>query len=367
LYPLLRTLLFLLDAETSHRLTLFLLRIGNRIPGLSVLLRALYRPQSDVLAVELMGRHFPNPVGLAAGLDKNAECVPAFFNFGFGAVEVGTVTPNPQPGNASKRLFRLPKQHALINRMGFPSIGVDAFLKNLRKNNKSGVIGINIGKNKVTPNDKAIDDYVTAFRAVYASADYIAINISSPNTPNLRDLQSSNALDDLLQALKREQVMLGKTRLLYVPLALKIAPDLDDAELAAIADLALKHKLDAIIATNSTIDRDGVENELLATETGGLSGRPLKERATQVVRILYNRLKGSIPVIGVGGIENADDAWDRLVAGADLIQVYTGFVYQGPAIVKRICRGLEKRVVAAGCKTLTEAVEKARTGVHLMR
>lgn len=367
MYPLFRTLLFLLDAETSHQLTLFLLRIGNKIPGLAILLHALYRPQSDALAVEVMGRHFPNPVGLAAGLDKNAECVPAFFNLGFGAVEIGTVTPNPQPGNEPKRLFRLPRQHALINRMGFPSVGVDAFVKNLRKINKTGVLGINIGKNKITSNDKAIDDYLSAFRAVHASADYVAINISSPNTPNLRDLQSSNALDDLLKTLKQEQIMLGKTRRLYVPIALKIAPDLDDTELVAIADLALKHKLDAIIATNTTIERSGVEDELLATEIGGLSGRPLKDRSTHVVRVLYNHLKGSIPLIGVGGIENADDAWDRLVAGADLIQVYTGFIYEGPAIVKRICRGLEKRVAAAGCKTLTEAIETARTGVHLMR
>lgn len=334
---------------------------------MGALLRALYRPQADTLAVDIMGLHFPNPVGLAAGLDKNAECVPALFNLGFGAVEIGTVTPNPQPGNETKRLFRLPQQHALINRMGFPSVGVDAFLINLRKDEKAGIIGINIGKNKNTPNDQAIDDYLSAFRAAYASADYIAINISSPNTPNLRDLQSSNALDEMLKALKHEQVMLGKTRGLYIPIALKIAPDLDEAELVSIADLALKHKLDAVIATNTTIDRTGVEGELLATEIGGLSGRPLKERSTQVVRILYNHFKGRIPIIGVGGIENADDAWNRLVAGADFIQIYTGFIYKGPAIVKHICRGLEKRVATSGCKTLTEAINEARTGVHLMR
>lgn len=367
MYPLIRTLLFLLDAETSHQLTLFLLRIVNKIPGLPALLRALYRPHSNALAVELMGLQFPNPVGLAAGLDKNAECVPALFNIGFGAIEIGTVTPRPQPGNETKRLFRLPRHHALINRMGFPSVGVDAFLKNLRGGNRTGVVGINIGKNKNTSNDQAIDDYLSAFRAVYASANYVTINISSPNTPNLRDLQSGNALDDLLNALKHEQIMLGKTRDIYVPIALKIAPDLDEGEIVAIADLVQKHKLDAVIATNTTIERNGVEDELLATEIGGLSGRPLKERSTQVVRILYNHLKGTIPIIGVGGIENADDAWERLVAGADLIQVYTGFIYEGPAIVKSICRGLEKRVLAAGCNTLTEAVEMARTGIHLMR
>lgn len=332
-----------------------------------MLLRALYRPRTNALAVDIMGLHFPNPVGLAAGLDKNADSVPALFNIGFGALEIGTVTPRSQPGNEVKRLFRLPKQHALINRMGFPSVGVETFLKNLREDDKAGIIGINIGKNKNTPNDHAIEDYLSAFQAVYASADYVAINVSSPNTPNLRDLQSSNALDEILKTLKHEQVMLGKMRHVYVPIALKIAPDLDEAEIVSIADLAMKHKLDAIIATNTTIERTGVENELLATETGGLSGRPLKERSTQVVRILYNHLKGEIPIIGVGGIENADDAWDRLVAGADLVQLYTGFIYEGPVIVKRICRGLEKRVAAAGCKTLAEAVDKARTGVHLMR
>jgi len=334
---------------------------------MAIVLRALYQRRRKTLEVELMGKRFSNPVGLAAGLDKNAECVPALFNLGFGSIETGTVTPKPQSGNEPKRLFRLPRQHALINRMGFPSVGVDAFLKNLKVGKRPGVIGINIGKNKNTPNDKAVDDYLLALRAVYASADYIAINVSSPNTPNLRALQSSKALDELLEALKHEQVMLGKTRRHYVPIALKIAPDLDEAEIVAVADLALKHKLDAVIATNTTIERTGVESELLANEIGGLSGRPLKKRSTKVVRILYNHLKGAIPVIGVGGIESADDAWDRLVAGADLVQVYTGFIYEGPAIVKRICRGLEKRVAAAGCQTLVEAVEKARTGVHLMR
>lgn len=367
MYPLLRTLLFLLDAETSHNVTLAFLRIANKIPGFGVLCRALYRPRSDALAVNIMGLQLPNPVGLAAGLDKNAECTTAFFNIGFGAVEIGTVTPKPQAGNEYPRIFRLPRQRALINRMGFPSIGVDSFLRNLRKSNKAGVIGINIGKNKNTPNDSAIDDYLTAFRAVYASADYIAINISSPNTPNLRDLQSSNFLDGLLKALKHEQIMLGKTRSVYVPIALKISPDLEESAVIAIADLAVKYNLDAIIATNTTVDRDGVDKELLATEIGGLSGRPLKEKSTQIVRILYNHLKGKIPIIGVGGIENADDAWARLVAGADFLQIYTSLIYEGPAIVRKICAGLEKRVMASGCNTLAEAIDTARTGVHLMR
>ena len=367
MYPLLRQLLFLLDPEQGHRLILNLLRFAQRIPGAVPLLRAIYGVRSNRLATEVMGLSFPNPVGLAAGLDKNAQCVPALLGLGFGSVELGTVTPVAQPGNSPKRLFRLPRQHALINRMGFPSVGVEKFLKNLRTDGKPGVIGINIGKNKNTPNEKAVDDYLTAFRSVYAIADYVAINISSPNTPQLRALQTGDALGDLLTALKHEQIMLGKTRRVYVPIALKIAPDLDTNELENIAALALLHKIDAVIATNSTIDRSGVEHELLSQEIGGLSGRPLKEKSTEVIRTLYNQLKGNIPIIGVGGIENADDAWEKMVAGADLVQVYTGFIYQGPAIAKRICSGLEKRIQVSGCKSLGEALEKARSGVHLMR
>jgi dihydroorotate dehydrogenase len=366
-YPLFRPLLFLLDPEQGHRLTLNLLRFAQRIPGVVPLLRAVYGVRSSMLTTEVMGLTFPNPVGLAAGLDKNAECVPALLGLGFGSIELGTVTPVAQPGNSPKRLFRLPRQHALINRMGFPSVGVDEFLSNLRTDDKPGVIGINIGKNKNTSNENAAEDYLAAFRSVYSIADYVTVNISSPNTPQLRALQSGDALGELLTALKHEQIMLGKTRRVYVPIALKIAPDLDISELENIAALALQHKIDAVIATNTTIGRDGVEQELLSQETGGLSGRPLKEKSTDVVRTLYNQLKGQIPIIGVGGIENADDAWEKMVAGADLVQVYTGFIYQGPAIAKRICRGLEKRIQAAGCKSLGEALEKARSGVHLMR
>lgn len=367
MYPLLRQLLFLLDPEQGHRLILNVLRLVQRIPGLLPLLRAVYGVRSETLASEVMGLTFPNPVGLAAGLDKNAECVPAFLGLGFGSVELGTVTPVAQPGNSPKRLFRLPRQHALINRMGFPSVGVDRFLSNLRTVDKPGIIGINIGKNKNTPNESAADDYLAAFRAVYSIADYVTINVSSPNTPQLRALQTGEALGELLATLKHEQIMLGKTRRVYVPIALKIAPDLDSSELETIAELALEHKIDAVIATNTTIDRSGVEHELLAQETGGLSGLPLKEKTTEVIRTLYNVLKGRIPIIGVGGIENADDAWEKMVAGADLVQVYTGFIYQGPALVKRICRGLEKRIQVAGCKNLGEALEMARSGVHLMR
>jgi dihydroorotate dehydrogenase len=366
-YRLIRPLLFLIDAEQSHRLILILLRILQRIPGALFLVKLVFRRRSSVLASTVMGLEFPNPVGLAAGLDKNAQCVPAFLALGFGSVELGTVTPVAQPGNSPKRLFRLPRQHALINRMGFPSVGVDQFLQNLRTDDKPGVIGVNIGKNKNTSNEHAIDDYLAAFRAVYSIADYVTLNISSPNTPQLRALQSGQALNDMLATLKHEQIMLGKTTRVYVPIALKIAPDLNAEDLDNIAALALEHKIDAIIATNTTIERTDVEHELLAQETGGLSGRPLKQRSTEVIRTLYNKLKGEIPIIGVGGIENADDAWEKMVAGADLIQVYTGLIYAGPGIVNQICRGLEKRVAAAGSDNLAEALQKARSGVHLMR
>lgn len=347
------------------------------LPGILPLLRFIYQKSSPELRVELMGLHFPNPVGLAAGLDKNAECVPALMSLGFGWIELGTVTPKPQPGNPQKRLFRVDHLRALINRMGFPSAGVDTFLENLRsKNSKTGlvlgkkravIVGINIGKNKNTPNETAYQDYVEAFSAVYASADYIAINVSSPNTPQLRELQNEESLDKLLRKLKEEQLMLAKTRDVYVPLVVKISPDLNEEELNSIVRLARQYKIDAIIAGNTTIDRPGMDDELLATEMGGVSGPPLKEKSTAVIRILYNQLRGDIPIIGVGGIENADDAWEKLVAGADLIQVYTGFIYQGPALAKRICRGLKKRIANSGCNDLVDAVAKARSGVRLMR
>jgi dihydroorotate dehydrogenase len=367
LYPLLRHLLFLIDAEQAHRIVLLLLRAVHAIPGVGALMRAVFRVNHPALATEVMGLRFPNPVGLAAGLDKNGECYGALMDLGFGSVEIGTVTPLPQPGNPKRRIFRLPAQHAVINRMGFPSDGLEGVLPRLTCGTRRGILGVNIGKNKQTPNERAVDDYLEVLRAVYACADYVTINVSSPNTPQLRELQNRTNLGALLAALKSEQIMLGKTRRVYVPIALKVSPDLGIDELNTVAELVREHRIDAVVATNTTIERTGVEHELLATETGGLSGQPLKQRSTEVIRQLYNQLRGEIPIIGVGGIETADDAWEKLVAGADLVQVYTGFIYRGPMIARTICKGLSRRTAAAGCDTLREAVEKARSGVHLMR
>ncbi len=362
-----RPLLFLLDAEQSHNLALFALRCVTLFPGGRSLLRALYANRTPALTVELMGLRFPNPVGLAAGLDKNARYQKAMSDLGFGFLELGTVTPLPQTGNPPKRLFRLPESGAIINRLGFNNIGATAFVQNLRRQGKSSIIGINIGKNKDTANEQAIEDYLKTFSAVYAYADYVAINVSSPNTPGLRDLQDRRRLDELLSRLKHEQVALGKTRRVYVPIAIKISPDLDDDHITTIAELALSHRLDAVIATNTTISRPGLEGHPHTSEQGGLSGRPLKHLSTAVIKKLYSELQGRVAIIGVGGIENAEDAWEKLVAGADLIQVYTALIYQGPRVVQEIVSGLASRVETSGCTTLAETVAKARSGIHLMR
>jgi len=360
LYKLLRALLFRLDAETSHRLTFNVLRLLYRLPGVSPIARALYARRVPSLPVSAMGLTFPNPVGLAAGLDKNAEHVRPLADFGFGFLEFGTVTPRPQPGNPRPRMFRLVAQAALINRMGFNNVGAGKFLVNLAAQGKPCPIGINIGKNRDTPVERAADDYLSVLNAVYRLADYVVINISSPNTPGLRDLQQEPNLEALLRALKTEQTALAERHGRYVPIALKISPDLDDTQVAAIARLVQEHKFDAVIATNTTIARPALEQEPLAHQTGGLSGRPLKPLATEIIRKMYAHLQGKIPIIGVGGIETADDAWEKLVAGADLAQIYTALIYQGPDIVGEIVRGLAERVRQSGCRSLAEAVQKAR-------
>lgn len=361
MYPFLRPLLFLLDAERSHALVLLALRLAYRIPGFGLLVLSLLGRRVPALPVTVMGRQFPNPVGLAAGLDKDAQCIRPLLDMGFGWIEVGTVTPRPQPGNPGRRLFRVPQARALINRLGFNSVGVETFTKHLRRAGKPGIIGVNIGRNKDTPNTQAIEDYVQALRSVYAHADYVAVNISSPNTPGLRDLQERQELNAMLLRLKQEQAVLAESHGAYVPLALKIAPDLDDAQITNIGELVLTHRLDAVIATNTTLGRTGIEHLLVAREAGGLSGHPLKEPATATIRKLYAHLQGSVPIIGVGGIESASDAWDKLVAGADLVQIYTALVYEGPALVRRIVNGLARRVRESGCETLAEAVAKARS------
>ncbi|MCR4300594.1 MAG: quinone-dependent dihydroorotate dehydrogenase [Sulfuricaulis sp.] len=360
-YRLLRPLLFRLPAETSHQLTFSLLHLLHRLPGAGALAHAISTRHAAVLPVSLMGLNFPNPVGLAAGLDKNAEHVRLLSYLGFGFLELGTVTPEPQPGNQKPRLFRLTQRAALINRMGFNNVGVDRFILNIVRDGRSCPVGINIGKNRDTPPERAVEDYLAALRAVYAHADYIAVNISSPNTAGLRDLQNEEILDDLLRQLKTEQTALAETNRRYVPIALKIAPDLGDTPLATIAQLMLEHKFDAVIATNTTITRPGLEQDPVAHQSGGLSGPPLKTLSTEIIRKLYGHLQGNVPIIGVGGIENGEDAWEKLVAGADLVQIYTALIYEGPCVVRAIVRALADRVRASGKATLAEAVAQART------
>lgn len=363
MYHLLRPLLFRLDAETSHDVLFGALGALYRLPGAAALVRRRYGARVPHLPVEVMGLRFPNPVGLAAGLDKDGRHVRPLADCGFGWLELGTVTPRPQPGNPGRRLFRLPGQRALINRMGFNSAGVDALVRNIGRHPKPGLLGINIGKNRETPLDSAVDDYLYCLRAVYVHAAYIAINISSPNTPGLRALQEEQRLTELLKALKLEQLTLARTHGLYVPIALKIDPDLNEAQLVAIARQAREQRFDAVIATNTTLGRAGVEHELLAKETGGLSGAPLRPLATRTIRILYRELHGAVPIIGVGGVETAADAWDKLVAGADLVQVYTGFIYKGPDLIREIVTGLAERVRASGAGSLAEALARARQPV----
>jgi dihydroorotate dehydrogenase len=360
-YSLIRPLLFALDAERSHNLTLGLLRTAYRVPGAPALVRGCYAGRTPSLPVEVMGLRFPNPVGLAAGLDKEARCIAPLLDFGFGFLELGTVTPQPQPGNPKPRLIRLKRHAAIINRMGFNSSGLAVFVANLAAQPRRGLIGINLGKNKLTPDTQAIDDYLAGLRAVYAHADYVTLNISSPNTPGLRALQDEAPLAALLGALKKEQGLLTRTHGRHVPIALKIAPDLDDTGIDAVARLLVAHHMDAVIATNTTIARPGLAHEPRAREIGGLSGQPLRALSTQVIRRLHTTLQGRIPIIGVGGISNADDAWEKLVAGADLIQLYTAFIYRGPGVVSEIVRGLAVKVRAYGATNLADALQRART------
>lgn len=361
MYKLLRPLLFALDPELSHALSFGLLRGAYRVPGLAQLTHACLAQELPALPVEVMGLRFPNPVGLAAGLDKNAEYIQPLADFGFGWLEIGTVTPRPQPGNPRPRLFRLPEQEAIINRMGFNNVGVEAFLTNLRAQPKPCLLGINIGKNRDTPAEATAEDYLRALRAVYAYADYVTVNVSSPNTPGLRALQEGEALEPLLAALKREQAALAERHGRCVPLALKIAPDLDDAQIAIIAQLVEQHRFEAVIATNTTLTRPGLP-AALAAESGGLSGRPLKDLSTAVIRKLYAHLQGRVPIIGVGGVSSAQDAWEKMAAGADLVQIYSALIFQGPEVVREIVTGLAERVHASGKPDLREALAQVRNG-----
>lgn len=330
-YPIVRPALFKLDPERAHELTFQQLRFMNGTP-----LEMFYRQNLPSRPVTCMGLTFKNALGLAAGLDKNAECIDAFAAMGFGFVEVGTVTPRAQAGNDKPRMFRLVEAGGIINRMGFNNLGVDRLVENVKKARFNGVLGINIGKNKDTPVEQGKDDYLICMEKVYAHAGYIAINISSPNTPGLRSLQYGEALDDLLSSIKQKQKELEQRHLKYVPLAVKIAPDLSEEELIQVADSLIRHQIDGVIASNTTLDRSLVSGLKHAEEAGGLSGRPVQSRSTAVIQRLSQELQGRLPIIGVGGIDSLTAAREKIAAGATLVQIYSGFIYQGPGLIKDI-------------------------------
>jgi dihydroorotate dehydrogenase len=339
IYPLLRSVLFALEAERAHNFSLSMLSFLHAC-GLSGLLA----DQHVQDPVEVMGISFPNRVGLAAGLDKDGAYVDALAALGFGHIEVGTVTPRAQPGHSRPRLFRLPAEKAIINRMGFNNQGVGVLLANVTRSKfvrQGGVLGINIGKNADTPLERAAEDYLACLAKVYAVASYVTINISSPNTKNLRELQKNTALEDLLARLKMEQAKLADRHGRYVPLALKIAPDLEDGEIVAIADAVRRHCVDGVIATNTTLSRAGVEKLPHADEAGGLSGAPEFRLATAVLGKLSHALQNEVPLIGVGGVMKGEDARAKIAAGASLVQLYTGFIYRGPALIREVAVSLQ--------------------------
>ncbi len=329
MYSLARELLFKLSPETSHELSIDLIGAGGRL-GLNGLLTKA--PAS--LPTTVMGLQFANPVGLAAGLDKNGDAIDGFAQLGFGFVEIGTVTPRPQPGNPKPRLFRLPQAEAVINRMGFNNLGVDHLLERVKAAKYQGVLGINIGKNFDTPVERAVDDYLTCLDKVYAHASYVTVNVSSPNTPGLRSLQFGDSLKELLEALRRRQEDLTQEHGKRVPLAIKIAPDMSDEETALVASALLGADMDAVIATNTTLSREGVEGLAHADEAGGLSGAPVRDKSTHIVKVLAGELGGRLPIIAVGGITEGRHAAEKIAAGASLVQIYSGFIYKGPALIR---------------------------------
>jgi dihydroorotate dehydrogenase len=330
LYHLIRSTLFRLEPERAHALALSAL---NYVPRLW-----FKTPQKH--AVSALGIDFSHPIGLAAGLDKNAEYLPALSKLGFSFIEVGTITPRPQVGNPKPRLFRLPKSHAIINRMGFNNHGVDRLVENIKKSHYSGILGINIGKNKDTPLDKAAEDYLHCLRKVYAHANYVTINISSPNTPDLRQLQQDEYLSQLLSQLREEQLHLADVHQRYVPLLIKLSPDESEEALKRMADSIVSQGMDGIIATNTTCERGAVEGQIHANEMGGLSGRPLLNHATRGLQVIHETVGDAVTLIGVGGIDSSTAAIEKLQAGASLLQIYTGLIYQGPPLINELVDGI---------------------------
>ncbi|HNI07675.1 MAG TPA: quinone-dependent dihydroorotate dehydrogenase [Thiobacillaceae bacterium] len=334
-YALAKPFLFRLDPETAHNLTMNGLRQAH---ALGLLKRFL--PKVPALPRRVMGLDFPNPVGLAAGLDKNGEAIDALGDFGFGFIEVGAVTPRPQPGNPKPRLFRLPEAQAIINRMGFNNLGVDHLLANLERTAYRGILGVNLGKNFDTPIERAADDYLILLDKLYGQVSFVTVNISSPNTKNLRALQGGDELDALLAAIKARQAALADKHGKYMPVAVKIAPDLDPEQIAAMAALFRQHRVDAVIATNTTLAREGVAHLRHGQEAGGLSGLPVREKSTRVIAAFHAALAGEVPLIGAGGILTGADAREKIAAGAELVQFYTGLIYRGPALVRECVEAL---------------------------
>jgi dihydroorotate dehydrogenase len=337
MYSILRPILFSLNPETSHEVSLSLLNLAEKTHSLGLL-------SVDVMEnpVTVMGIRFPNPVGLAAGLDKNGDYFNALGKLGFGFIEIGTVTPKAQPGNDKPRLFRLPEAQAIINRMGFNNKGVDHLVDQVKQRRYQGILGINIGKNASTPVENAVDDYLIGMQKVYEHADYITINISSPNTQGLRSLQFGDSLKQLLSQLKDEQLRLQQLYKRYVPFAVKIAPDLTDEETRQVAEILLANDIDAVIATNTTLAREDVRDLPFGNESGGLSGLPVQKKSTQMIRNLRSILGKKMPIIGVGGINDAQSAGEKICAGASLVQIYTGFIYKGPAVIREAAEGIRR-------------------------
>lgn len=335
MYSLAKKVLFKLNPETSHDFSLDILGAAERLHLLKPFVAEVAQDP-----VEVMGIRFPNRVGLAAGLDKNGDYFNALGQLGFGFVEIGTVTPLAQPGNPQPRLFRLEQEEGIINRMGFNNKGVDHLVERVKRRRFSGVLGINIGKNKNTPEENALDDYIACMDKVYPFADYITVNVSSPNTPGLRNLQFGEAFTSLLKGIKAQQTILAEQHQRHVPVAVKIAPDMSESELSSVAECLLAHDIECVIATNTTISRAGVENSVFRDETGGLSGRPVKDKSTETIRHLATVLGGKIPIVGVGGILNGGDAVEKIQAGASLVQVYSGFIYRGPELVKEAAEAI---------------------------
>jgi dihydroorotate dehydrogenase len=340
LYPLARAFLFKMDPEAAHDLTL-----NQLAQTQNTFLDIAYRQPWIPDPIQLAGLSFPNRVGMAAGLDKNARCIDGLGAMGFGFVEVGTVTPLAQPGNDKPRMFRLPEAKALINRLGFNNQGLDAFVSNVKKSSfrsQGRLLGLNIGKNAATPIERATDDYLIGLSGVYEHADYVTVNISSPNTKNLRSLQTDEALDQLLSALNERKMALADKHQKRVPVFLKIAPDLDDEQIAVIAASLIKHQMDGVIATNTTLSRDAVKGMQHGYEAGGLSGAPVLAGSNRVIRLLRQHLGAQFPIIGVGGILSAYDAVSKIEAGADVVQIYTGLIYKGPALVHEVAKALRQ-------------------------